>query len=53
MPMDNSKTARARRKDVADNRKQRSAKDQLKALDSRLGKGVGATRERAKLEAQL
>jgi hypothetical protein len=34
-------------------REARTPKQQLKALDARLGKGIGAQRERAKLEAQL
>lgn len=53
MPMDNSRAARERRADVANKRKQRTPKQQLKELDKRLGAGVGATRERARLEAKL
>ena len=57
MPMDNSRVARERRADVAKKNQaahdKRTPKQQLKELDKRLGAGVGATRERAKLVAQL
>lgn len=35
------------------NRFERSASDQLAVLDRRLGKGIGAKRERSRLWAQL
>lgn len=43
------------RKVSAKNRqmKRRSPADQLQQLDDRLGVGIGATRERAKLQAQI
>lgn len=37
----------------AEQRSKRSHKDQLAVLDSRLGKGVGATKERARLNALI
>ena len=48
--------AYTRRRDAADDREidrsVRSAQEQLAILDERLGKGVGAKKERARLEGQ-
>lgn len=50
-----SKISREARKKIAlaaaEERKKRSAREQLALLDQRLGKGVGAVRERKRLAA--
>lgn len=53
MPKDTSKPTRARRNrealERASDRVKRGDEAQIKALDSRLGEGVGAKRERGRL----
>lgn len=55
MSIRNNKPAIARRREEARERDAeratRSAEEQIKALDFRLGRGVGAKRERARLKA--
>lgn len=55
MSQNNGKPRKAVRQkvasDLSDARKQRSNKEQLKLLDERLGKGVGAKKERKRLSA--
>ena len=57
MSIRNSKIRRSQRKDEAEKRnqvwKQLTPKQQLALLDTRLGKGIGATKQRKRLQAQI
>lgn len=57
MPKINDKNTRKQRKEDADFRiilrREKSAEAQLELLDDRLGKGVGAVKERARLALEM
>jgi len=50
---DRAEERRQTAKDLVEERAKRSAEDQLALLDHKLGKGVGAAKERARLVQQI